>query len=181
MTLEDATELLEPAVPASGVWADLGAGTGLVTRALASLLGAGGRVIAVERDDEALAALQEVARRRPEDAAEIVAVAGDVRRLEAVRALDGLRLDGILLANVLHYVAKPAPALADLAARLGDGGRIVVVEYERREANPWVPYPLPLDRLGAAAEEASLAAPRVVATRPSRFGGSLYCAVLEPA
>ena len=58
MDLEHATRLIAAAiVPQGGTWADLGAGRGTFTRALARLLGAEGRVVAVERDPAAVRAL----------------------------------------------------------------------------------------------------------------------------
>ncbi|MGH7674960.1 MAG: hypothetical protein ACREMV_06785, partial [Gemmatimonadales bacterium] len=45
-------------------------------------------------------------------------------------------LDGILLANALHFVRNPDVVLARLAARVRPDGRVVVVEYDGRPANP---------------------------------------------
>jgi hypothetical protein len=53
----------------------------------------------------------------------------------------------------------------------------VIVEYDRRTANRWVPYPIPVDRLTELASSAALTDPRVVATRPSEYQGALYAAV----
>ena len=50
MNVRDAVQLIAPAVPAGGRWADLGAGRGTFTAALARLLGPGGTVYAIERD-----------------------------------------------------------------------------------------------------------------------------------
>jgi len=55
----DAVALIREAVPrAAGTWADLGAGDGTFTRALARLLGLNSRIYAVDRDAQALAALE---------------------------------------------------------------------------------------------------------------------------
>src|SRR2546428_3107720 len=57
MDSDDAVALLKAAVPREpGVWADLGAGTGTFTRALASLL-PGGRVYAVDQNARSLSKL----------------------------------------------------------------------------------------------------------------------------
>ena len=50
----DHVRLLRGAVDPGGTWADIGAGTGAFTLALAYLLGPGGQVIAVDRDRGAL-------------------------------------------------------------------------------------------------------------------------------
>ena len=55
MDHEDHVRLLRAGVEGSGrVWADLGAGRGAFTLALADLLGAGGEIHAVDRDAGAL-------------------------------------------------------------------------------------------------------------------------------
>ncbi len=55
MEQSDAVRLIGAAVPAgAATWADLGAGSGTFTLALASLLGPGGIVYAVDRDTDAL-------------------------------------------------------------------------------------------------------------------------------
>ncbi len=90
-------------------------------------------------------------------------------------------LDGILFANSLHFVADPVPVLRSLVARLRPSGRVVIVEYDRRRANRWVPYPIPAMRVAPLAMGAGLTAPTIVATRPSAFGGTLYVAAADRA
>ena len=180
MTLAEAVELIAPATERTpGTWADFGAGTGVFTRALAQLLGPGGRIIAVDRDTRALAALHGAARGTTSPGAEILPVEGDFRTPHAIPALAGLSLDGALFANALHFAPDADRVLADVAHLLPDGGRIVVVEYDGRPASRWVPYPVSVDRLRLLADEAGLTSPRVVSQRPSAYGGIMYCAVLE--
>jgi SAM-dependent methyltransferase len=177
--LSEAIALLRPAVPAGpGTWADLGAGRGLFSRALAAILGEAGRVVAVERDPRALRDLERVAAAggRP---APIEVAAGDFLDLPGIPALRGLGLDGALYANALHYVAAPEAALRALGDRLVPGGRVVVIEYDRERANRWVPYPIPVARLGDVAERAGLHPPEVVGRRPSAYQGEMYCAVMR--
>ena len=87
--------------------------------------------------------------------------------------------DGMLFANALHFVRDPAPVLARLAAWLRPGGRAVVVEYDRRRANPWVPYPIWAERLSELVASAGLSAPVIRARRPSAFGGDFYVAAAD--
>lgn len=180
MEHDAAVRLLRPAVPArGGAWADLGAGRGTFTAALADLLGSAGRVFALDRDRAAVAALRDLAGRRHEHRAEIRPVEGDFRRLDGVPELDGVRLDGALFANALHFVDSPGDVLSDVAGRLRDGGAVAVIEYEGRSPSPWVPHPLPPDRLERAARAAGIGRPRIVGRHPSRYRGSMYCALLE--
>ena len=61
MKPSDARELLTSAIPElerEGIWADLGAGDGTFTTALADLLDSTSRIYAVDRDPESLATLR---------------------------------------------------------------------------------------------------------------------------
>jgi hypothetical protein len=56
---------------------------------------------------------------------------------------------------------------------------MVIVEYDRRTASQWVPYPIPIARLSALTGGTELSAPVVTASMPSVFGGDLYVAVAQ--
>src|SRR5882672_7646537 len=101
----DHVALLRPAVTPGGTWADIGAGTGAFTLALADLLGPGGRIIAVDRDAGALAeAMGAVSQRFPQ--VRIEAIPADF-----TRPLTGLPpLDGLVAANSLHFVPRDRQA-----------------------------------------------------------------------
>lgn len=177
MNTGDAVALLAGAVPRqAGTWADLGAGGGTFTRALVALLGPDGRVYAVDRDARLVAAL---GRWATKDAPNVIAVAADFTGPFDLPGLPAPELDGILLANALHFVADGAAVLRRLARWVRPSGRVVVIEYDQRAASRWVPYPIPPVRLAELAASAGLAAPTVTATRPSAFGGTLYVAVAE--
>jgi ubiquinone/menaquinone biosynthesis C-methylase UbiE len=170
----DALDLLRAGVPAADgeVWADLGAGTGVFTRALAALLGSAGRVIAVDRDARALAA---VGGRMPGGSSSAIeVVVGDVTKPLALPLLDG-----VVMANVLHFVADAAGMLARVGALLRPGGRVVLIEYEGRRPGPWSPYPVDFARFVELAQVAGFTPPHIVARRPSRFGGEIYVAVAD--
>ena len=169
----EAVALIEAAIPRDqGTWADIGAGDGTFTRALAELLGRKARIYAVDRDSQALAAVRRWAAR---DGANVVPVEADFTLpLELPEVLDG-----ILVANALHFVHDAGVVLAHLAALVRPGGRVVIVEYDRRRASRWVPYPISSDRLPTLAESAGLSTPTITATRPSAFGGLLYVAAAD--
>ena len=176
MDQDDAIDLIRGAVTTTGgTWADLGAGSGTFTRAVASLIGGGGVVYAVDRDANSLRGL---AGRSSPDSAEIRTMVADLTDRLDLRALRG-----VVVANALHYVpyADQPRVLAQIAALLHPGGVLVIVEYERRDANRWVPYPVTFDALQALSRDAKLAAPVLLATRPSRYTGSIYSAVVRLA
>ena len=105
--LEDHVSLLRAAVEPGGTWADIGAGTGAFTLALAELLGPGGRIVAVDRDAGTLAeAMAAVSSRFPQVRIEAI-------RADFTRPLTGLpALDGLVAANSCstscHGIGRPA-------------------------------------------------------------------------
>jgi ubiquinone/menaquinone biosynthesis C-methylase UbiE len=177
MNARDAATLIAPAIPDRGAtWADLGAGTGTFTRALVSLLGPAGRVYAVDRDRSSVEVLRGLERRSPDDAgsgAEVIALHADF-----TRPVELPPLDGVLMANALHFVRdREQPAvLGRIVRRLHTGGRVVVVEYEGRTPNRWVPFPVSLARFREVADDVGLEPPTLVGTRRSAFGGTMYAA-----
>jgi len=172
-----AIEFIRDAVHgAGGTWADLGAGNGTFTHALVALLGPTARIYSVDQDPQAIAAIRTWA---TASAPGVVPVLADISLPLELPGLGSDGLDGVLLANSLHYVPETGDALARIAARLRPGGRLVIVEYDQRRATQWVPYPIPLERLPELAARARVSEPVVTATKRSRFGGKLYVAMAE--
>ncbi|HEU0302916.1 MAG TPA: class I SAM-dependent methyltransferase [Longimicrobium sp.] len=171
MNERDAIALLRAAVSdAEGqMWADLGAGTGLFTRALAAMVGAAGHVHAADAEAVALRVLCSWI--ASAGAANVSVTQGDVSRPLALPPLDG-----VLMANVLHFIPDQPAVLSLAASYLRPGGQLVLIEYEGRRPGRWVPYPVSIARFRELAPAAGLAAPEVVAMRPSAFGGDLYVA-----
>jgi ubiquinone/menaquinone biosynthesis C-methylase UbiE len=183
MDLSDAIELIRDAVGGrAGVWADLGAGTGTFTRALSDVLGARSTVYAVDDNESAVRGLRELAASNTRGA-RVIAVNADFTHPLELPGLVGDRaqLDGILLANALHFVRDAEAVLSGLVADVRLGGQVIVVEYDRREASRWVPYPIPASRWPQLAESAGLAHPMITATRPSSYSGILYTGVATRA
>lgn len=181
MTHTEAVAFLAAAGPFHGTWADVGAGSGTFSRALAELIGTGGAVIAIDRDERALARLEAHGAESDATIAPITAITGDMHELSPLAPLAEKGIDGFLFANVLHYTRTPGAVFAQAAALLKPDGQIVVIEYERRMPNPWVPHPLPLARLAEVATRAGLTTPHEVARRASAYHREMYCAVLERA
>ena len=176
MERDEAVALIGAAVTdRGGVWADLGAGAGVFTLALAALLGPAGTVYAVDRDAAALRELAQSAM-RADGSATIRTIVGDFMQPVELPSLDGL-----LLANALHFVPyRDQPrVMRHVASLVTPGGPIVVVEYDRRAANPWVPYPISRAALATLAHSAGLGAPTVLATQPSQYSGTIYSAVVR--
>ncbi|HVD47771.1 MAG TPA: class I SAM-dependent methyltransferase [Candidatus Limnocylindria bacterium] len=155
----------------AGTWADLGAGDGAFTLALAELLGPAAHITAVDRDAGALRRLRgEMGKRFAATDLEIV-VADFTRRLK----LAGL--DGVVMANSLHFVRDKGPTLESVREMLRPGGSLVIVEYGADRGNPWVPHPFSYATWERLAAEAGFERTRLLKTIPSRYLGSLYSAV----
>jgi ubiquinone/menaquinone biosynthesis C-methylase UbiE len=167
----DLVALLHDGVSArGGRWADLGAGEGAFTLALAELLGPGAHITAVDRDGGALRRLRdEMGRRHPATGLEIVSA-------DFTRPLGLTGLDGIVMANSLHFVRNKARVLGSVREMLRPGGTLLIVEYGADRGNPWVPHPFSYPSWERLAAEAGLEATRLLKTIPSRFLGSLYSA-----
>jgi SAM-dependent methyltransferase len=173
--IDDAVALIAGGIPErGGVWADFGAGEGTFTRALARILGRDARIYAVDNDRAAIEALT---RWNRHDAANVIPVVADFRHTLKLPDLDGAPLDGLLLANALHFVPDADRVLANLAAMLRVGGRAVFVEYDRRARSRWVPYPIRPSRLEQLTAVAGLSPPTLIARTDSMYGGVLYSAV----
>ena len=177
METREAVALIAGALPKrAGMWADIGAGRGTFTAAMAELLEPPSRIYAVDRDARSMGAL---ARLRARDGIEVIPVTADFTLPFDLPGLGKGALDGMLLANALHFVRDAEGVLARLTEWLRPGGRVVVVEYDDRPAGRWVPYPISAARLPALAAAAGLSAPRITAKRRSDFGGILYVAVAD--
>lgn len=139
MELSTATGLIRNGVQARSNqrWADLGAGSGLFTRALAGLLQEG-QILAVDKDSKALTEIPDVV-----GAVKISKRVGDFANPVTIDA----GLDGIVMANALHFIENKASLLQVLKQKLKPGGRIVIIEYDLEKGNAWVPYPVSFKKL----------------------------------
>lgn len=130
MKISEAATMVETAFAGKSEpeqWADLGCGSGVFTYALAGLLPAGSLVHAVDRDHQSF----------------------DDNKIIAFRQADFIteelnlpKLNGILMANSLHYVSEKDSFLDKLKTYLIPLGELIVIEYDTLHSNPWVPYPI---------------------------------------
>ena len=113
------------------VVADLGAGSGYFTFRLAPKVGKTGKVLAVEIQDEMLAALRQ-------RAGELgVTNVEEVKGTETDPQLPAGGVDLVLMVDVYHELAYPFEVMTKVREALKPGGRVVFVEY--RKEDPRVP------------------------------------------
>ena len=169
----DHVNLLKPAdLPRGGIWADFGAGSGAFTLALSDLIGLGAEIYAIDKDRAGLGRLERSHREH----------FGTSQNLHLVRAdftgaLSLPPLDGIVMANSLHYFKDQIKLLRHVQSFLKLNGALLLVEYNADSGNPWVPYPLSFETYCGLAPRAGFSEPRLLATVPSRFLREFYSAV----
>jgi SAM-dependent methyltransferase len=174
MDHEDHLYLLKEGIPTpGGKWGEFGSGRGAFTQALAELIGPNGEIYSVDRDQNALRS----------QAKSIQARLGErsprmhYLNVDYTHPLDLPSLDGVLMANALHFQRDKAPVLNLIRGYLRLGGRLIVVEYNVDQGNTWVPYPISYKSWEALALENGYERTRFLAGRPSRFLGEIYAAL----
>jgi SAM-dependent methyltransferase len=91
--------------------------------------------------------------------------------------LDLPLLDGIVMANSLHFQRRKEPVLALVFRYLRPSGRLVLVEYNADHGNLWVPHPLSFPSWEALARSAGFRDTQLLAVVPSRFLREIYSAL----
>ena len=167
MQLKDAITLIQAAdirTTSASAWADLGCGTGTFTYALAHLLAPQSTIYAVDRTPQQLPPATS-------NKVELIFHQADFIK----DTLSFPPLDGILMANALHYIQDKASLLERLKSYLAPDGMFIIVEYDTVSANQWVPYPVgkaSLQNLFAAAGFTNI---KALGERPSvYYNRSIY-------
>ncbi len=175
MTHAEMVALIRDGVPeAGGTWADLGAGGGNFTWALAERLGAPATLYALDRDPQAIRDLQRRAERSPA-AAPIYPLLADFTQPLALPLLDG-----VLMANALHFQREPRTVLRQIAEALRPGGSLLLVEYDVTIPRSYVPCPVPWESLPTLLRGSGFSAPTRLGTRRSPSTGiAMYAALMR--
>ncbi len=164
MEIQIAKQLIQRAVVDGTCWADLGAGSGTFSLALSELLGPQGKVIAV--DKEALIT---------RSSSKLKSAPIQSYTADFTHPLTLPPLDGILMANSLHFVARQTNLLEKLLTYLSPKGSFLLIEYDRRLPSPWIPYPIPRKKGQRIFQELGLKNLQIIGTTPSKYGnGEIY-------
>lgn len=169
MELTEAINFIKAAIPnQKGTWADIGAGSGLFTQALDQLLVKESTIYAIDQNTATLKNLP------------LINCKLEVINQDYNQPFEPLELDGILMANALHFSSNPKATLENVLSLLKLDGRLIVIEYELNEPRaPWIPYPITLKKLSSLAQELNLSSPKEIARMPSKFGHQyMYLAII---
>ncbi len=129
MKPEDARQLIAVDYLKTGEpqqWADLGCGNGLFSKALLGLLPGKSIVYAIDKQPFVFS----------EPAIQFI------KKDFAKEELPLPLLDGILMANTLHFADDKLSLLKRLKKYLLPAAVFILIEYDTEKANRWVPYPL---------------------------------------
>ena len=172
MNHADHVNLLRPAnLPKGGTWADFGAGSGAFTLALSELVGLKAEIYALDKDSSGFRKLEQLHRAR----------FGTSQNIHPVRAdftgrLSLPPLDGIVMANSLHFFRDKEKVLRHVRSFLKLNGVLLLVEYNVDSGNPWVPHPISFETYKKLAPQAGFTEPQLLAKFPSRFLREFYSA-----
>lgn len=165
MSHEEAIAFIKDGIdPPSGIWADIGAGTGAFTEALRDIL-TSGSVYAFDKNPHMLWRLES----SPDVAIQVIE--GDFTR---EFDLPG-KVEGIVMANALHYAEDHLQALQHVLAHLAPGGAFILIEYNTDRPNPpYVPFPLSEMTFRSIASQAGLTEVEVIGRKTSIYQGEMY-------
>ena len=173
MTLNEGIELIKTDKIDSfeaATWADLGCGSGLFTYALASLLKDESVIYAV---DKKLSSFNK------NPSLKNVLIKSVELNFENT-SLPFNKLDGILMANSLHYVKNKKDFFEKTKTCLNVNGCFLIVEYDMEIANHWVPYPISFLSLKKLFHDVGFSFVEKISERPSAFNrANLYSAIIE--
>jgi ubiquinone/menaquinone biosynthesis C-methylase UbiE len=173
MNHTDHVSLIKKGVTPGGVWADLGSGDGAFTLALRDVAGADVEIYSIDQDGYRL--------KRQKEAFDFMFPDSNIHYLEQdfTSALELPQLDGIIMANSLHYVKDQTSYLQSLQNYLKPEAHLILIEYNAslEEGNQWVPYPISFEWFQKLAQEAGFTPPTYLHGVPSQFLHEIYAAV----
>ena len=170
MTLSEAIAFIKPAFKPSVSpqrWADLGCGSGIFCEAVASRLASGSQILGLDKERQPMKTFTN-------NVVQIQYRNGDFTQYE----FDTM-YDGFMLGNSIHYVENKAEILKKLMKQLTPSGRILVIEYDRSDANEWVPFPIPFLELESICASENIGVITKLNERESSYGSQMYLCEIQ--
>ena len=149
------------------IWEDLGCGSGTFTYALAGHLSKGSKLSAIDRNMQKLL--------NSYNQVTIDFIKADFENDD----LNLSSLNGILLANALHFVKDKMTLIQKLERYFEQGNeKWIIVEYDHSFPNQWEPYPISFNELKSLFRQFGYSKIKKTGERKSVFGGTMYSAVI---
>jgi len=172
MNHDDHVNLLRPANLTQGTYADFGAGSGAFTLALRELTGPDSIIYALDKDRASLRELESNHRTRFNTTRNLILLKDDFSLDQSLP-----QLDGIVMANSLHFFKDKEKILRHVRAHLKPGGALLLVEYNVDKGNMWVPYPISFNVCRVLVKRTGFTEPKLLAKAPSSFLNEFYSAM----
>ena len=171
LTLSETKKLIISAFPGEKSiqkWADLGCGNGLFANALSEFLKEGSKIFAIDKDSQIIQPVNSK-------------VEIKFMRNNFENGIAGIEnLDGILMANSLHYVQNKEKLIQNLLQHLKPDGKFIIIEYDTKNANPWIPFPVDFDGLKQLFAVFGYNEIKIAGERRSIYGNDkMFAAVIE--
>jgi ubiquinone/menaquinone biosynthesis C-methylase UbiE len=172
MNHADHVALIRDGIPSvGGTWADFGSGTGAFTLALAECIGPTGLIYSIDKKRVSLGQQETVMNGRfPQHQINYLMT-------DYTKPLDLPPLDGLIIANALHFQRRKETIVQLLYRYLRPSGRLILVEYNVDRGNVWVPYPISYQTWETMVSRNGFVNTQLLAVRPSRFLHEIYSAV----
>lgn len=144
-------------------WADFGCGNGVFTEVLASFLPSGSKIFAIDKNPRIFPGHMRTG-------IEVTFQQSDFVHDK----IELPPLTGILMANSLHFVEDKETFIRRLSDYFPDETKLIIVEYDRKMANPYVPFPIDFETFNALLRRIGFSEIEKAGTHPSQFGGEMY-------
>jgi ubiquinone/menaquinone biosynthesis C-methylase UbiE len=173
MTHSEHISLLAKAIPenSGGIWADLGSGEGAFTLALRDLAGDEAIIYSIDTKRDRITIQKRLfAEKFPNSSIHFLIA-------DFTQSLPLPPLDGIIMANSLHFIKDQQSFLVQMRNYLKPHGKLILVEYNVDKGNQWVPYPLSFNTFTQLALNSGYVKPILLEKKPSQFLDEIYSAL----
>jgi SAM-dependent methyltransferase len=157
----------------SGIWVDAASGDGVFGQALLEIANPSIDIIGFDIDRSVV---QHFISQLKARTLQCYALQADLRR-----QLPFVGVDGIILANGLHFYPRPQQVrlLEHCAQALRQTGQLVVVEYNTERSTNAVPYPISEKNINHLLSPAGFTGPKKISRVRSTYLGEMYAVLTE--